>query len=103
MHIILVPRLMIGRWRRHLTRACDGYIKIDDPTVWPLDSQFEPLLAFFCLPYHSHDPKLSERRDIVDRLQRLVPKPDMSPLSSRARRNLLRKLLGKARRGLCPV
>jgi hypothetical protein len=62
MHIILVPRLMTGRWRRHLTRACDGYIKIDDPAVWDLDSQFEPLLVFFCLPFCSHDPKLSERR-----------------------------------------
>jgi hypothetical protein len=102
MHIILVPRLMTGRWRRHLTRACDGYIKIDDPAVWDLDSQFEPLLVFFCLPFCSHDPKLSERRDIVDRLQQIVPKPDVLPFSSCARRNLLRKLLIEAR-GLCPL
>jgi hypothetical protein len=65
-HIILVPRLMTGRWRRHLTRATDGYIRIDDPTVWSLDSQFESLLAFFCLLYNSYDPKLGERRAIMD-------------------------------------
>jgi hypothetical protein len=59
-HIILVPRLMTGRWRRHLTRGTDGYIKIDDPAVWNLDSQFEPLLAFFCLPFNTCNPKLKE-------------------------------------------
>jgi hypothetical protein len=48
LHIILVPRIMTGRWRRHLTRGTDGYIKIDDPAVWSLSSHFEPLLAFFC-------------------------------------------------------
>jgi hypothetical protein len=57
---------MTGRWRRHLTRATDGYIKIDDPAVWNIDSHFEPLLAFFFLPHNSYDPKLGERREIVD-------------------------------------
>jgi hypothetical protein len=47
LHIIIVPRLMTGRWRRHLTRGTNGYIKIDDSSVWNLDSQFEPLLVFF--------------------------------------------------------
>jgi hypothetical protein len=102
LHIILVPRLMTGRWRWHLTRGTDGYIKIDDPSVWNLDSHFEPLLAFFCLPYNSYDPKLGKRREIVDRLQRLVSKPDVPPLSTGARRDLLRKLLIEAR-GLCPM
>jgi hypothetical protein len=101
-HIILVPRLMTGRWRRHLTRATDGYIKIDDPAVWNLDSQFEPLLAFFCLPFNSCNPKLEERREIVDRLQGLVSKPDVPPIPSSARGSFLRKLLVKARE-LCPV
>ncbi len=102
LHILLVPRPMTGRWRRLLTRGSDGYIKLDDPAVWNLNSHYEPLLAFFCLPYHSWDPKLSERSSIVDRLQRLVSKPDVPPLSTGARRDLLRKLLIEAR-GLCPM
>jgi hypothetical protein len=101
-HIILVPRLMTGRWRRHLTRATDGYIKIDDPALWNLDSHFEPLLAFFCLPHNSYNPKLGERREIVDRLQGLVSKPDVPSIPSGARGNFLRKLLCKARE-LCPM
>jgi hypothetical protein len=79
-----------------LTCGTDGYIKIDDPSVWNLDSHFEPLLAFFCLPYNSYDPKLGKRREIVDRLQRLVSKPDVPPLSTGARRDLLCKLLREA-------
>jgi hypothetical protein len=101
-HIILVPRLMTGRWRRHLTRATDGYIKIDDPAVWNLDSHFEPLLAFFCLPYNSYAPKLEERRKIVGQLQGLVSKPDVPTIPSSARGRFLRKLLVKARE-LCPL
>jgi hypothetical protein len=101
-HIVLIPRLMTGRWRRHMTRGTDGYIRVDDPLVWDLSSQFEPLLVFLCLPYNSYDPKLDERRSIMGRLQRLVQKPDMPAIPSGERRNFLRKLLVEAR-GLCPV
>jgi hypothetical protein len=38
MHIIVVPRLMTGRWRRHLGRGNDGYFKLDCPFVWDLKS-----------------------------------------------------------------
>jgi hypothetical protein len=101
-HIIIVPRLMTGRWHKHLTRATDGYIKVDDPSVWNLDSHFEPLLIFFCLPYNSYDPKLDERREVVDRLQRLVQKPDVQPIPGSSQGDFLRKLLVDAR-GLCPL
>ncbi len=93
---------MTGRWRRHLTRATDGYIKIDDPAVWNLDSHFEPLLAFFSLPYNSYNPKLGERRAIVDQLQRLVSKLDTPLLPTGVQRDLLHKLLIKVW-GLCTV
>jgi hypothetical protein len=101
-HIIIVHRLMTGRWRIHLTRGTDEYIRIDDPAVWNLDSHFEPLLVFFCLPYDSYDPKLDERRKVVDQLQRLVPKKDESPIPGSARGSFLCKLLIEAR-GLCPL
>jgi hypothetical protein len=51
-----------------LAHGTDGYIKIDHPSVWHLDSHFEALLAFFCLPYNSYNPKIGKRREIVDRL-----------------------------------
>jgi hypothetical protein len=38
MHILLVPRLMMGRWRRHLTRGTDGYARLDDMEVWDISS-----------------------------------------------------------------
>jgi hypothetical protein len=49
-HLIIVPRLMTGRWRQHLGRGSDGYFKIQDsPDIWDLLAQFEPLLIFVCL------------------------------------------------------
>jgi hypothetical protein len=57
MHIIVVPRLMTGRWRRHLTQGTDGYARLDDKEVWDISSQYEPLLIFFCLPFCSAEPE----------------------------------------------
>jgi hypothetical protein len=102
LHIIIVPRLMTGWWRRHLTRGTDGYMKLHDSSVWNLDSQFEPLLVFFCLPFCSYDPKIGERKAIMDRLQRLVPKDNVSPIPGAARGNFLHQLLVEARR-ICPM
>jgi hypothetical protein len=101
-HIIIVPRLMTGRWRKHLTRATNGYIKVKDPAVWNLVSQFEPLLIFFCLPYNSYNPKLGKRREVVDRLQRLVQIPDMQLIPGSSQGDCLRKLLIEVW-GLCPM
>jgi hypothetical protein len=53
MHIVLVPRIMTGRWRKHLTRGIDFYCGMDSNKVWPLKEHFEPLLIFVCLPYFS--------------------------------------------------
>jgi hypothetical protein len=103
MRIIVVPRRLTRCWRRHLTQGTNRYQSNDDPSVWNLDSQFEPLLVFFCLPFTSYSSKLSEQRKIVDLLQRIVPKPDMLMLlPTGAQWDLLHKLLYKER-GLCPM
>jgi hypothetical protein len=49
LHIILVPRLMTGYWRRHLTREADCYFRLQRCPLWP-SSQHAPLLIFFCFP-----------------------------------------------------
>ena len=49
MHLVIIPRLMTGKWRRHLTRGTDVYFKVDWEDVWNLDSQFEPVLCFIAL------------------------------------------------------
>jgi hypothetical protein len=102
MHIIIVPRLMTGHWRRHLTRGTDGYARLDDSEVWDISSQFEPLLIYFCLPFHSEKPKLKERRDLLVQIQRIVLEQRLPAVHSSRRRHLLRKLLGEAR-DLCPL
>jgi hypothetical protein len=96
MHIIIVPRLMTGRWRRHLTRGSDGYARLDDSEVWDINSHYEPLLIYFCLPFCSKNPKFKECRDLLVQIQRLVLEQRLPAVHSGRRRHLLRKLLGEA-------
>jgi hypothetical protein len=102
MHIIVVPRLMTGRWRRHLGRGTECYFKLDCPFVWDIKTQFEPLLIYVCLPYVSSRPRLSERGKLLDEFRGALPKADMPPLSARRGRIVLRKLLFSARQ-LCSL
>jgi hypothetical protein len=102
-HLIVIPRLMTGRWRRHLGRGSDGYFKIkDSPGLWELSAQFEPVLIFVCLPYVSHRPQLERQAELLDELQRNLPGAKMPPISARRRGRLLRKILESARE-LCSL
>jgi hypothetical protein len=102
MHIIIVPRLMTGRWRRHLGRGTDGYFKLDCPALWDLKTHFEPVLIYVCLPYVSSSPKLSERNKLLDKFRGALPSADMPPLSASRGRAILRKFLLGAR-DICPM
>jgi hypothetical protein len=53
MILVEVPRVMTGHWRRHMIPGSDFYFKIGWNEVWPLKSQFEPLLIFVCPQYRS--------------------------------------------------
>jgi hypothetical protein len=66
MHIVVVPRTMTGRWRRHMTRGTDFYFKMDWEGVWPLSEQYEPLLIFVCLPFESHSPGHEKREQLLE-------------------------------------
>jgi hypothetical protein len=70
MHLVVVPRVMTGRWRRHMTRGSGFYFKVDWPEVWPLKGHFEPLLIFVCLPYRSCSPRLQERQALLKEFRR---------------------------------
>jgi hypothetical protein len=102
MHIIVVPRLMTGRWRRHLGRGSDCYFKLDCPAVWDLRTHFEPVLIYVCLPYVSSRPRLSERGKLLDEFRGALPKANMPPSAARRGRSVLGQLLLKARE-LCPL
>eukprot|EP00978_Attheya_sp_CCMP212_P033801 scaffold138352_cov25-Attheya_sp.AAC.1 len=42
MHLIVVPRIMTGYWRRLIGRGSEFYFKIDWEDVWPLKTHFAP-------------------------------------------------------------
>jgi hypothetical protein len=102
MHLVVVPRVMTGYWRRHLTRGSDFYFVVDWPEVWPLKEHFEPLLIFVCLPFCSSSPRHIARAGLLEEFQRDLLGERVREVSGTHRRNLLRKLLERAR-ALCPV
>jgi hypothetical protein len=72
MHIVVVPRVMTGRWPTHLTRGTDFYFRLDLEKVWPLKKDFEPLIIFVCLPYSSSAPRLAKKGLLLEELQGTV-------------------------------
>jgi hypothetical protein len=102
MHIVVVPRVMTGRWRRHMTRGSDFYFRVDWPEVWPLKGYFEPLLIFVCLPFRSSSPRLPERDALLEEFRRDLLGDGVREVSPGRRRHLLCKLLKRAR-ALCPL
>jgi hypothetical protein len=97
MHIVVVPRIMTGRWRRHLTRGTDLYFKLDWEGVWPLSEQYEPLLIFVCLPYESHSPGLEKRSKLLEEFRRFMLREELQAVPEVQRRDFLRKFLVRAR------
>jgi hypothetical protein len=102
MHLIVVPQVMTGRWRRHLTRGSDVYLRLDWPSVWDVCSHYEPLLLFVCLPYRSDVPNLSRQKEFLDDFRRLVLQPNLQESSDERKGHLLRQLLLRARK-LCSM
>jgi hypothetical protein len=102
MHIVVVPRVMTGRWRKHMTRGTDFYFRLDSDKVWPLKEHFEPLLIFVCLPYSSSAPRLSEKNLLLEELRGALLRSKLPEIPEVQRWNFLRKLLRRAR-ALCSV
>jgi hypothetical protein len=103
LHIIFVPRLMTGRWRRHMTRGSDtSYLSLKWTSVWDTARLFEPLLMFICFPFSCHAPLLQERSKLVEECNRLLQSGNLHETSDRKKWDFLRKLLSRARH-LCPL
>jgi len=68
LHVVVVPRLMTGRWRRAMARQSDFYFRIPVGTVLWGREMFEPALIFVSLPFVSHRPWMLEHKEPMDRL-----------------------------------
>ncbi|CAB9525841.1 unknown protein [Seminavis robusta] len=102
LHIVVVPRLMTGRWRKQLGKAADVYFRLEHDAWWPIKSQFEPLLMFVCLPYLVHRPRFEPRQGLVERFVRVLCRDNLPQADEQVQRALLRKLFGEAR-ALCAL
>ena len=101
LHLVVVPRLMTGYWRKALLKVADCYCRIDSRFLWDMEVQFEPLLIFFCLPFLPHRPNFEKRASDCEGLRGILlgdglPEAD-SPLSG----DLLRELLHGTRAASC--
>lgn len=97
LHLIAVPRLMTGRWRKHLTRRCDFYFKVDNDFLWNLRTHHEPLLIFVCLPFLPHRPQLSARESIIGRLRGALLSENVRQIHTASQRAFLRQLFCETR------
>ena len=70
-HLIVVPRLMTGYWRRHLTRECDFYFTIPAGacSLWE-KAQHEPAPIFVCLPFVVSGPNFEVRQGLLEDFHR---------------------------------
>ena len=96
LHVVILPRLMTGRWRKQLGKASDCYFRLDGDAAWDLAEHFEPLLIYCCFPFLPHRPVLRERASLGKRFLRVLSEATLSEESHTNYRPLLRKLFGKA-------
>jgi len=102
LHIVLVPRLMTGYWRRMLTRTSDFCFRISCEDSWSLKEQHEPLLCFLCLPLSVSRPKLRFRRELLEDMERVLLQPKLQKEGDSHNWDLLCKFLLRAR-SLCAM
>ena len=95
-HVVIVPRLMTGRWRKQLGKASDCYFRLDREAAWDLLHQFEPLLIYCCFPFLPNRPRLEERERLGKRFLRVLSEVGLSEGSDPNYRAVLRKLFGQA-------
>jgi len=102
LHIIAIPRLYTGLWRRPLSREADFYFKIPvGSSLWE-ECQHEPLLIFVCLPFESHRPWLFRHGNKLDQVVRSMREEGMWEDGGERAGALLRELLLLAERA-CPL
>ena len=102
MHLVLVPRLMTGRWRRLMARSSDYYFVIDWANCWDLSEHYEPLLCFVFSPFCVSRPLLNRRNQLHSNMARLLSRENLSKVRDDQKWNILRKLLRTARE-ICPL
>ncbi len=102
-HLVVVPRLMTGCWRKHLARATDFEFQLVNDQLWSLESQFEPLLVFVGLPLVAHRPEFEQSEKLLGGLERLLQGPRMQEEAHQSWfRDSLRELWASSWE-LCPV
>ena len=97
LHLVVVPRLMTGRWRKQLLKATDFNCRLALPSLWDMEAQFEPLLIFVCLPFLPHRPDFDQRESHCKGLRRILQPEDLSEADPEIQGDLLRQLLLQAR------
>ena len=97
-HMVVVPRLMTGYWRKHMGWAADCCIQIESEELWPLQTQFEPVLIFCFLPFKSHQPRFEEKTQLLEKLRRgLLPESGLLKVHTEDGRDRVCKLWFEAR------
>ena len=96
MHLVLIPRIATGRWRRIMTRRNDCYLKIDWFDLWPTHLHFEPLLMFISFPYVLESKFSRRQKRMLEQFQGILQECKLQETSHTQKGYLLRKLFSSA-------
>jgi hypothetical protein len=75
LHIVVIPRIMTGSWRWHMTRECDCYFPAGC-TLWG-KTQYEPVLIFVCLPFVVHMPDFPAKHRLLEEFRGAMLQEDL--------------------------
>ena len=96
-HMVLVPRLMTGRWRRMMNRESDFVFRIKPGcSVWGMEMH-EPALCYVCLPFASDRPWFGRVRSDVDKLVGDLLEPTLWEADPARAGTILREFLVRAK------
>lgn len=92
-HILLIPSLFTGLWRRLLAKRSDCDIRVDWKDAWDLETNFEPLLIFFCILFSINRSFEKGTGLLLENFQGTLQECRVSSSTGLHQRNLLRKIL----------
>lgn len=95
-HVIVVPRIMTGRWRGDMIKETDFWTEIPAGLPWWSASRYEPLTLFISFPLIDSQPWTLRRTPLLEELDRELRKVWKSDHERGWR--LLRELLLRARK-----
>jgi hypothetical protein len=66
LHVLMIPQLMTGFWRKMILKSTDFFVVLPfDEQLWPIETEHEPLTIAVCFPTLNRNPWRVKRSDLL--------------------------------------